>query len=149
MNSGAMTARRARAVLGLSAGATASDVRHAWRRTAKAAHPDGGGDPARFREAVEAYRVLRETPPPPPPRAIRRDDLWLTVKVEPRVLTGGGRLELDTPLGRRTVWISRKAGARGLVRLPGQDLFIRLEAQVPPDGPARSRLRQFAAAWAA
>jgi curved DNA-binding protein len=59
------------------------------------------------------------------------------------------------------VWISTKAAARGLVRLPGQglpargphpagDLFLRLE--VLGDGAesaARSQLKRFWAAWAA
>ncbi|MBO9560101.1 MAG: molecular chaperone DnaJ, partial [Caulobacter sp.] len=64
------------------------------------------------------------------------------------------------------VWISTKAAARGLVRLPGQglpargphragDLFLRLEALGEGIGgegtesAARSQLKRFAAAWAA
>ncbi len=92
---------------------------------------------------------------------IRGDDLWLTGKVDPRVLSEGGRVEADTPLGPRQAWISTKAAARGLVRLPGQglparaafkagDLFLRLEAaEAGAESPARSLLKRFAAAWAA
>ena len=92
---------------------------------------------------------------------VRGDDLWLTGKVAPRVLAEGGRVEADTPLGPRLAWISTKAAARGLVRLPGQglparaahpagDLFLRLEAaSSDAESPARSLLRRFAAAWAA
>lgn len=92
---------------------------------------------------------------------VRGDDLWLTGKVDPRVLAEGGRVDADTPLGRRPAWISTKAAARGLVRLPGQglparaehkagDLFLRLEAaEAGAESPARSLLKRFAAAWAA
>lgn len=92
---------------------------------------------------------------------IRGDDIWLTGKVDPRVLSEGGRVDADTPLGPRPAWISTKAAARGLVRLPGQglparaahkagDLFLRLEAaEAGAESPARSLLKRFAAAWAA
>lgn len=92
---------------------------------------------------------------------LRGSDLWLTGKVDPRVLAEGGRVEADTPLGPRLAWISTKAAARGLVRLPGQglparaehkagDLFLRLEAaEAGAESPARSLLKRFAAAWAA
>ena len=92
---------------------------------------------------------------------LRGSDLWLTGKVDPRVLAEGGRVEADTPLGPRLAWISTKAAARGLVRLPGQglparaehkagDLFLRLEAaEASAESPARSLLKRFAAAWAA
>ncbi len=92
---------------------------------------------------------------------VRGDDLWLTVPVEPRLLAEGGRITVDTPLGRRVVWITRKAGERGLVRLPGQGLpargrrreghlFLRLTPQSRSTASAaRTLLRRFAAAWAA
>lgn len=92
---------------------------------------------------------------------VRGDDLWITVKVDPAVLTDGGRLSVATPRGERTVWVSRKAAARALVRLPGEglperesrrqgDLFVRLAAGAArAESPARALLRQFAAAWAA
>jgi curved DNA-binding protein len=92
---------------------------------------------------------------------VRGDDLWLTGKVDPRVLAEGGRVDADTALGRRPAWISTKAAERGLVRLAGQglparadhkagDLFLRLEAaEAGAESPARSLLKRFAAAWAA
>ena len=92
---------------------------------------------------------------------VRGHDLWLNAAVDPQVLEGGGRVPVDTPLGRRIVWITQRAGERGLVRLPGQglparaehprgDLFLRLEpaAQIN-ESAARALLRRFAAAWAA
>lgn len=92
---------------------------------------------------------------------IRGDDLWMTVKVDPRLLAEGGRVAVDTPLGRRVVWITRKAAERGLVRLVGQGLpargpwreghlFLRLAAvERKVDSAARTLLRRFTAAWAA
>jgi curved DNA-binding protein len=92
---------------------------------------------------------------------VRGDDLWITVPVAPRTLAEGGRVALETPLGRRIVWITRKAAERGLVRLVGQglpargghaqgSLFIRLAPEAGrADSAARTLLRRFAAAWAA
>lgn len=224
-----MTARSARARLGVGPGADEHALRAAFREAAKRDHPDRpGGDPAAFREVMEAYRFLRgQTPDPaafvpapvaPPPRksaleippevavlgglaqveardgrrlrihlpaglrpgeqvraggeafevlvrgdgaVVRGDDLWITAQVDPAVLTDGGRVAVVTPRGERTVWVSREAGARALVRLPGEglparedhrqgDLFVRLAAGTArAESPARTLLRQFAAAWAA
>ncbi|MDP2214962.1 DnaJ C-terminal domain-containing protein [Phenylobacterium sp.] len=92
---------------------------------------------------------------------VRGDDLWLTAHLERALLDQGGRVRLDTPLGPRDVWITRKAVERGLIRLPGEglpargrrrqgDLFIRLQAASDTaSSAARTLLRRFAAAWAA
>ncbi len=92
---------------------------------------------------------------------VRGDDIWITVKVSPATLKKGGRLTLDTPIGRRSVWIDRKAAERGLARVEGQGLpargararghlFLRLSAQPGmADSAAMALLRRFAAAWAA
>ncbi len=215
----------------MSASASATDVRQAFRHAAKAAHPDrDGGDAERFRRIVEAYRRLQDQPATPdflfqpptttsaggrgalritplqalsggaaehrtgdgrtlriqlppglrtgdqlragsdvfdiavmgePELMVRGDDVWLTVKVEPRTLDEGGRLAIDTPVGRRIVWITRRAAERGLVRLAGQGLpargahgqghlFVRLAPKpVEAQSAARNLLRRFAAAWAA
>jgi len=47
-------------VLGIPEGASEDDVRQAYRRLVKAAHPDAAGDPARFRLITEAYDVLSD-----------------------------------------------------------------------------------------
>jgi curved DNA-binding protein CbpA len=47
-------------VLGISRGASEEEVRQAYRRLVKAAHPDAAGDPARFRVITEAYDVLSD-----------------------------------------------------------------------------------------
>ncbi len=92
---------------------------------------------------------------------VRGHDLWLTAAIDPSVLEEGGKVAVETPLGRRIVWITERAGERGLVRLPGQglparsghprgDLFLRLEpAAMINESGARALLRRFAAAWAA
>ncbi len=92
---------------------------------------------------------------------VRGHDLWMTAHLSPATLKKGGRISLDTPLGKRIVWITRKASERGLVRLEGQGLpargrhpkghlFIRLaQTAGATDSAAVSLLRRFAAAWAA
>jgi curved DNA-binding protein len=92
---------------------------------------------------------------------VRGDDLWLSCSVDPDILEAGGRISLETPMGRRIVWVTERAGQRGLVRVAGQglpargahpagDLFLRLEpAARVEESAARTLLRRFAAAWAA
>ena len=45
-------------VLGLARTASERDVKIAYRKAAKIAHPDRGGDPAMFRQVTEAYETL-------------------------------------------------------------------------------------------
>lgn len=45
-------------VLGISRGATAEQVKHAYRHKAKAAHPDAGGSAAAMERINAAYQVL-------------------------------------------------------------------------------------------
>ena len=93
---------------------------------------------------------------------VRGHDLWITADVPARVLAEGGRVAIETPLGRRIIWLTAKAGERKLVRLVGQGLpargrhpaghmFLRLSpaAKGATDSAARTLLRRFAAAWAA
>ena len=89
---------------------------------------------------------------------VRGDDLWITAKVPPRMMDRGGKLTVETPLGRRIIWITEKSGAQALVRLQGQGLpargrhrqghlFVRLSpGEAEPASEARKR---FTAAWAA
>jgi curved DNA-binding protein len=92
---------------------------------------------------------------------VRGDDLWITVTVPPRTLEEGGRVPVVTPIGRRILWVTKKAGQRRLVRAPGLGLpargrhpegclFVRLAPKHGPlDSAARTLLRRFTAAWAA
>jgi curved DNA-binding protein len=93
-----------------------------------------------------------------PDLAVRGDDLWLRAAAPANY---GGRLEIDTPRGRRAVWLTRKVGSKRLLRLSGEglpargqrkagDLIVRLEAPTAPaETPAREMLRRFAGTWAA
>lgn len=60
-----MEADRASQILGVSAGATADEVKVAFRKLVRAHHPDVTGDSrlatARTADLIEAYRVLRAT----------------------------------------------------------------------------------------
>ncbi|MDQ4132643.1 MAG: J domain-containing protein [Actinomycetota bacterium] len=47
-------------VLGIPEGASDEEVRHAYRRLVKAAHPDRAGDVAQFRLITQAYEVLSD-----------------------------------------------------------------------------------------
>jgi curved DNA-binding protein len=93
---------------------------------------------------------------------VRGDDLWINAVVPQRTLAEGGRVAVETPLGRRIVWLTKKAGERKLVRLVGQGLpargghrqghlFLRLAPAKTgqADSAARALLRRFTAAWAA
>jgi curved DNA-binding protein len=93
--------------------------------------------------------------------SVRGDDLWLKVSAPLKQIDEGARLEVDTPRGRRAVWLSRKAGLKRLLRRPGEglpargghargDLFLRIEAEAAPaESAAKTLLRRFAATWAA
>ncbi len=92
---------------------------------------------------------------------LRGSDIWVTAEAPAATLERGGRASVETPVGPRVLWISRKIAARRLVRLEGQglpargahpqgSLFIRLVPDTgAPESPARAHLRRFAAAWAA
>jgi hypothetical protein len=53
------------AVLGLTPGASAQDIREAYRNKTKKHHPDHGGDEWAFRVVVRAYEILSAMPPAP------------------------------------------------------------------------------------
>ena len=58
-----LTADQARAILGLASDASPHAVIGAFRAAAKAAHPDrAGGDAAKFRDILAAYRLLQSLP---------------------------------------------------------------------------------------
>jgi curved DNA-binding protein len=90
------------------------------------------------------------------------DHLCQAVQTEFTLLRHGGSLVVETPMGARTVQISRQDGARGVVRLAGLglppradrprgDLLLHLQAASAgaPRGTAQDPRRGFAAAWAA
>lgn len=92
---------------------------------------------------------------------VQGHDVWITTPVAPFALAEGGRLAVETPLGRRIVWLTRKAARRGLIRVRGEglpargphpkgDLILQLAVdEARPDSAARAARRRFAEAWAA
>ena len=104
-------------VLGIPAGASEEEVRHAYRRLVKSAHPDHAGDVVRFRQITQAYGVLSDpgrraaydralrptttsaSPPPllpPPPLQRPRYGRYAVVAVVMAVLGGIGWLVVAT-----------------------------------------------------
>ena len=61
-------------VVGVGAGASAQEIRAAYRRAARDAHPDLGGSDAAFRRVNAAYEVLRD------PARRARYDRWLAAQ---------------------------------------------------------------------
>lgn len=154
MSDASLTLDDARRVLGLDAADGPERLAGAFRSAVKRTHPDRpGGDVMRFREVLEAYRLLQsQTPSPASPDG----EVWITVKAPARMLDEGGRLEIQTPAGRKTLWVSRRLAPQRVVRLHGQapnaqgDLCIRLEPEdEEPESVARAHLRKFADDWAA
>ena len=96
-----------------------------------------------------------------PGRAVVGDDLWLTVPTDPLVVQDGGRVEVETPYGSRTVWAPRGLPRDAMVKvkdcgLPARDgypqghAFLKLVADpARAEGGARDLLVRFACAWTA
>lgn len=94
-----------------------------------------------------------------PGRAIDGDDLRLTVPVDPRLIEDGGRVEIETPYGARTIWTPPALPAGALHRIrdcglpargnrPQGHAFVRLESDPALSGRiAHALLDRFAAAW--
>jgi hypothetical protein len=78
-------ADEARALLGVDGGATAAEIRAAWRRAMRGSHPDVAAGPdagPRTARLNEAYAVLRAAPVPMPasaPPAAPEEDSYLTL----------------------------------------------------------------------
>ena len=109
----------------------------------------GGREPLSVRVRIAAE----------PGRAIAGNDLRLTLAVDPQLIEHGGRVEVDTPYGARTIWAppGLPAGALHRIRdcgLPARGersqghAFVRLEPDPALSGRiARALLDRFAAAW--
>ena len=81
------TEPHARAILKLAADAAPSTWRAAFQREVKAAHPDRGGDPERFRLVIQAYAFLKTVEPatrrPARPSPRPRPSAAATAKAQP------------------------------------------------------------------
>jgi curved DNA-binding protein len=113
MSAAKLTADQARAILGLASDASPHAVIGAFRAAAKDAHPDRpGGEAARFREVLEAYRLLQSLPRLP--AVIPRADIAAAeshVEIGPLTALFGGEAEAVLADGRR-VRARIPAGAR-------------------------------------
>ena len=151
------------ALLGVAAGADAEAVRRAFLEAVKAARPDRGGDPGRYREVIAAYRRLRA---PSEPQDL---DVRLEVKISAELARTGGHKLVSLPDGRR-LRVKIPAGIDGgdMLRLnrqglnaPGRwgDVYLTMAvaepvrvvpARPPEILPSTERLlRRFQERWAA
>ena len=117
-----MTRSESYQVLGLDSGASAEEIRQAYRRKAHELHPDRNPqDPRaeeRFKKLSEAYQILTQTEPPTEEapgffaylvtlvgdlvrklkeRPRHGEDLSYNLKVDREDLTTGGKFLLDLP----------------------------------------------------
>ena len=113
MSAAKLTADQARAILGLAPGASPHAVTGAFRAAAKEAHPDRpGGDAARFRDILAAYRLLQALPRLPaviPTEAVPTAEPH--VEIAPLTALNGGEAEAVLADGRR-IRVRVPAGAR-------------------------------------
>ena len=100
-----MASRSDFALLGVPVGADEAASRQAFLQAVKAARPDRGGDPERYRRIIEAWRRLR----PPPSQGELDVRLEITVSAE-QARAGGPKL-VRLPTGR-TVRVTLPADLR-------------------------------------
>jgi curved DNA-binding protein len=131
-----LTPDEARAILGLPRDAGPEAVMGAFRAAAKLAHPDRGGDPARFLEILCAYRLLQSLPQRPraatsvgaePPVAAT---FTAYAEISPMVALTGGEAEALLADGRRLP-IKVPAGARHgeALKVDGETVRLRIRAE--------------------
>ncbi|RZJ95832.1 MAG: J domain-containing protein [Brevundimonas sp.] len=101
------------ALLGLTGPADAEALGAAFRRAAKAARPDApGGDAARFRRVIAAFRLIQAQGAPRPALAAppRRPAPKPVVVIDPLRAVSGGMV--DVRLDRRSLRLTVPAGLR-------------------------------------
>ena len=130
-------------VLGLAGGATRLQIQAAYRRLARAFHPDvnrSGGTERRFREATEAYRTLEELWRMK--EAAESRDLFQAVLLDPLFAKiGTGRLKLR--LRHCPLWQVRASAAAALGLRGGERIEEALaEARRDPDARVRDAARR-------
>ena len=147
------------ALLGVAAGADETAVRKAFLQAVKAARPDRGGDPERYRELIAAYRRLNA---PPETHDL---DVRMDLTLEPAQARQGGPKLVRLPTGR-TVKVTVPAGVatgrtlrlrRQGLTAPGRwgDVYLRVVVAEPARVPEEERptaavlRRRFAEVWAA
>ena len=147
MSAGKLTPEAARAILGLAPDASPHAVIGAFRAAAKEAHPDRpGGDAAKFREVLEAYRLLQSLPrlpavipqaeiPGPEPHVEIGPLTALFGGEAEAVLADGRRLPARIPAGARhgemlsvgKARVKVRIAAEPAVQVRGADLWVTAE----------------------
>jgi curved DNA-binding protein len=129
---------RARALLGLTSEDGPDALRSAFHRAVKAAHPDRpGGDAARLREVVEAYRRLKALPGPSvqgqdPTRPERICPDGPVLEISPLLAFLGGQVTAD--IGDRLgVTVNLPPGLRAGDRLPVNGDLVEIRVARDPD----------------
>ena len=94
------------ACLGLAPDAPVSELQGAFHRALAAARADSEGAPGeRYRQVLDAYRILRNRPDAPPPEDRRFEDWPSHIEITPaEAITGGmkvGRLPTGRPFETR------------------------------------------------
>jgi curved DNA-binding protein len=131
-----ITAESARRLLGVDATADAAQLRAAFNRAVKKAHPDQGGDEAQLRRTLEAYRVLEtalgmaevEEAPAGPARRTSgaKLEIGLTLAMK------GGRVMTELPDGRR-VNLTLPAGLRTGDKISAGGTVLTVQIKGRPD----------------
>ncbi len=152
-------------LLGAPAGADEAAIRRAFLAAVKAARPDQGGDPERYREIIAAYRRLT-------PAAAAEDlDFRLELRISAELGRAGGHKLVTLPDGRRLrVKIPSGVAEGRVLRLPRQGMSapgrwgdvcltvvlarpdqVRVVPEAPPElqPSTRHKLRRFQDSWAA
>jgi len=152
-------------LLGAPAGADEAAVRRAFLTAVKAARPDQGGDPERYREIIAAYRRLA---PATPPADL---DVRMELRISAELARTGGHKLVTLPDGRRLrVRIPAAVSAGRVLRLARQGLSapgrwgdvhltvaiadpvrVRVVPEAPPqlEPSTRRKLQRFQDSWAA
>ncbi len=132
MSAAKLTAEQARAILGLAPDASPHAVIGAFRVAAKAAHPDRpGGDAARFRDILAAYRLLQSLPRLPAVIPLAESPAAEPhVEIEPLIALFGGEADAALTDGRR-VRARIPAGARHgeTISVGAAALKVRIKAE--------------------
>lgn len=95
----------------------------------------------------------------PPDRRVWGDDIWMTASLPPHVLRFGGRTQIDTPYGVKTLRLTEGAQDGASLRLkglglpatataPAGDLIVRLQADRNAAPAAPCMLTAFRERWA-
>ncbi len=130
---GMMSTDQARRLLGVSLGATADQLRIAYRSALKRAHPDHGGTEEKLRLILEAHQMLTEKPEVSTRRrSANTAPVGNKLTITPVQAVVGGRLETRLPDGRR-VAITLPAGLRQGDRIALQGLVCSISIKGRPE----------------